>query len=432
MAQERVRIGFLGASLGGGNLGVRALAESAMKCVVSRWPDAEVTLLGTGSTEGSYNVELLGRTYSVETMAIRICPNVFLACHIFVLLLLAWIFRMIPSRRLKEYLLSRNACARKLVSMDLVVDISGGDSFSDIYGIGRFLKRFLLKLLVVQFGKKLVLLPQTYGPFKHAVPRLIGKYVLKHADIIYARDKESRDYVCRLLGREDVSERVRLMPDVAFVLDPKKPGTIEVDFQKERRQRNLFVVGLNISGLLFNGGYSKGNMFGLAIDYRRLIDRVIDDVLKRDNTVVVLIPHVYGKKGSVENDYEVCRQVYAGISEKYAGRIFLNGRQYDHKETKNLIGDCDLLIGSRMHACIAAMSQTVPAVGLAYSRKFRGVFESAGVETLVIDMRTNDEDKIMEEITRAIDKRNVYHEHLAKVVPGIQKMVLNTFEDYNP
>jgi polysaccharide pyruvyl transferase WcaK-like protein len=316
--------------------------------------------------------------------------------------------------------------------MDLVVDISGGDSFSDIYGIGRFLKRVLLKVLVIQFGKKLVLLPQTYGPFKHSLPRLIGRYVLRHADLIYARDKESKEYACRLLGRGGAVERVRLMPDVAFVLDPKSPGTIEPGFLSERQQRDVFVVGLNVSGLLFNGGYSGDNMFELAVDYRRLILGVVDVVMKQQNLIVLLIPHVFGEKGSVENDYEACEQVYASKNEAYSGRIFLTGRGYNHKEIKFLIGTCDLIIGSRMHACIAAMSQMVPAVGLAYSRKFRGVFESAGVESLALDMRMMTEDKILEEIGRILGRSHAYRGRLAEAVPGIQKMIMSAFEGYNP
>ena len=50
-----------------------------------------------------------------------------------------------------------------------------------------------------------------------------------------------------------------------------------------------------------------------------------------------------------------------------------------------------------MHACIAALSQTVPAVAIAYSRKFLGVMETIGVEDIVVDPQcmTADEDFCM-------------------------------------
>jgi polysaccharide pyruvyl transferase WcaK-like protein len=45
-----------------------------------------------------------------------------------------------------------------------------------------------------------------------------------------------------------------------------------------------------------------------------------------------------------------------------------------------------------MHSCIAALSQGVPCVGIAYSMKFRGVFESVGLADWVVDGRTTDND----------------------------------------
>jgi polysaccharide pyruvyl transferase WcaK-like protein len=41
-----------------------------------------------------------------------------------------------------------------------------------------------------------------------------------------------------------------------------------------------------------------------------------------------------------------------------------------------------------MHACIAALSQGVPCAGVAYSKKFVGVFESIGVADWVVDGRS--------------------------------------------
>ena len=46
---------------------------------------------------------------------------------------------------------------------------------------------------------------------------------------------------------------------------------------------------------------------------------------------------------------------------------------------KYLIGQCDFFVGSRMHSCIAAVSQCVPAVSIAYSDKFIGVMATLGL-----------------------------------------------------
>jgi len=75
-------------------------------------------------------------------------------------------------------------------------------------------------------------------------------------------------------------------------------------------------------------------------------------------------------------------------------------REYDQHEIKGVIGQCDFFIGSRMHACIAALSQGVPCVGIAYSMKFQGVFDSDGMHGWVVDAREATE---AQAITRIIE-----------------------------
>ncbi len=73
-------------------------------------------------------------------------------------------------------------------------------------------------------------------------------------------------------------------------------------------------------------------------------------------------------------------------------------REYDQYEIKGVIGLCDFFIGSRMHACIAALSQRVPTIGVAYSKKFSGVFESIGLGDMVIDARFINVDQAINKI----------------------------------
>jgi colanic acid/amylovoran biosynthesis protein len=53
----------------------------------------------------------------------------------------------------------------KLRQCDLVLDISGGDSFADIYGARRFAFNALGKASVLASRRPLVMSPQTVGPF---------------------------------------------------------------------------------------------------------------------------------------------------------------------------------------------------------------------------------------------------------------------------
>jgi polysaccharide pyruvyl transferase WcaK-like protein len=311
----------------------------------------------------------------------------------------------------------------------MVTAISGGDSFSDIYGLGRLLYVSLPQLLVLFVGKKLVLLPQTIGPFKGKCAKIIGRYIINKADLVYSRDHAGLREAKDLLHPEDRCEKFKFCYDVGFVVEPIKPretGTTDFLFKKNS---NHVLVGLNVSGLLFMGGYTHKNMFGLKIDYKELIYDLIDFFISEKNLSVLLIPHVFGYAKNSENDSVVCEKIYEELKAQYPDRLFLVKGNYNQSEIKYLIGMCDFFIGSRMHACIAALSQCIPTVGIAYSKKFSGVFESIQVGHLVADPRIINEKKILEIIENAFDDRQNIKEGLQKMIPQVKKQILSIFAE---
>jgi len=424
------RIGLLGASFDTGNMGVSALAESAIKCILHRWPDAEVTLLDcdTGRLADEHRLKIGDKDLCIRELPIRFCKNVFLENHFLVLCLYALLFKVFRWEKFKRFCARRNASLRSIIQMDLVADITGGDSFSDIYGMRRFVLGFLRKWLMLFYGKPLVMLPQTYGPFKRSLAKTMAKYILRKSKVIYSRDKNSVDYAKILLGNQDSHGKVHFCPDVGFILDARRPEKMDIGILEEIRKKDTIVVGLNVSGLLFNGGYSRNNMFGLKTDYRELIYAVIEMLLKDKKVAVLLIPHVFPPVGyEVESDPDACLKVYEQLHQQYPGRLFLVKGGYDQGEIKYIIGLCDFFIGSRMHSCIAALSQCIPAVGIAYSKKFEGVFESIGLGHCVADARSFSEKEVLEKIEYVFERKEQIQEHMKQSIPQINEDILNIF-----
>lgn len=427
--QKPVKIALLGASFDTGNMGVGALAESTVECVLQQWPDAEMLFLGSGWKVGSEYLRRDGKELCIKKLPIRFCKNLFLPNHFCVLFFYALLFKIFRCESFKQLCSSRNSCLREIVETDIVVDITGGDSFSDIYGIRRYVLGFLRKWLIILFGKCFIMLPQTYGPFKVKITKRMARYILDHACVIYSRDQGSIRYLNKLF-KDRYNSKVKFSPDVAFVLDSCKPANLVIEPSTSIRAKSSTVVGLNISGLLFNGGYNRNNMFNLKSNYRELIYRVIEMLMQNDKLGILLIPHVFPfKTGDVESDPEACSYVFQEMEKKYSGRISLVIGRYNQNEIKYIIGMCDFFIGSRMHSCIAAMSQNIPTIGLAYSKKFRGVFESAGVEKSVFNMCSCPQDEILEGVEDAFRKRDIMAEQLSIVIPEVKKKVLSIFKE---
>ena len=429
LAKEKApKICLLGASFDTGNLGVSALAESSIKCILNRWPDAEITLLASGDADQKRRLRVMGKDIEVRELPIRFSKNFLLENHFLVLMFYALMTRLLPWEGVKNTLGRRNKYYRVICEMDLAADVTGGDSFSDIYGMRRFLLGLLCKVLVVQSGKKLVMLPQTYGPLSSRISRVAARYVLRRASLVYSRDHNGTDYLRGLLKGGDSNGAIRFLPDVGFVLDSRRPDHLDIGPLSCRHREETTVVGFNVSGLLFNGGYTRNNMFGLKTDYRRLIVKIIELLLKDDRVVVFLIPHVFPPAGyEVESDPAACAEVFGEVNEKYPSRIFMTTGEYNHNEMRYVIGLCDFFIGSRMHSCIAAMSQCIPAVGIAYSRKFEGVFESIGLADCVVDGRDCGEMELLEKVESIFGDRIRICEHLKETMPRVKRDILNMF-----
>lgn len=91
---------------------------------------------------------------------------------------------------------------------DIIFDIYDGDGFSDIYFTNAVYKSTLLTIIAEKCSCKYIMLPQTYGPFKHKTLEWLAGYAIKHADYVFSRDKISTDYGVLVYSvRSDIQKR---------------------------------------------------------------------------------------------------------------------------------------------------------------------------------------------------------------------------------
>ena len=258
--------------------------------------------------------------------------------------------------------------ARAIGRCDVVLDIGAGDSFTDIYPVKRFTWLVLSKVAAIAQRVPLVLSPQTIGPFRGetAAKRTLGRlavWTMRRARAVTVRDDRSRDAVRDVAPGVDPVYSV----DVAFALPwtppPPHPGVR---------------IGLNVSGLLWRGGYTGRGEFDLGYDYRALMTGVIEVLLARGDCKVELIAHVNGYRASPDDDGAAADELAATYPALVRVPDFASP-----SAAKSHIAGLDLLVAARMHACIAAFSAGVPVVPVSYSRKFEGLFGSLGYIRLV-------------------------------------------------
>lgn len=277
---------------------------------------------------------------------------------------------------------------RAFKKCDFILDVTMGDSFSDIYSKEVCLSDMRFKNLAEFFAKKYILMPQTYGPFSDTSVKKHAYCILKKADKVYCRDSISQNYI------KDQFNIINsfLTTDIAFFL-PFDKGLFS--FNENRN------IGINISGLLWRGGFSGNNQFSLKLDYQLFINRLIQLIHnKYPDYMIHLIPHVINRdKQAHDDDYKICE----AINKQY-NFTKLAPQFKDPIEAKSYIANMSFFIGSRMHSTVAALSTGVPTVPVSYSRKFEGLFGSINYP-YSINGKLLDCNEAIDYINDAMDKR---------------------------
>lgn len=238
---------------------------------------------------------------------------------------------------------------------DVICDIGAGDSFTDIYGPKRFAFLWLTKIIASARRVPLIFSPQTIGPFTGKLYKALASMALNRSAMVFARDPASATAALELAPAADVRQVV----DVAFAMP----------FVRQDLHAGKVKIGINVSGLLFNGGYDGTNSFGLSIDYPAYIRALVERLSVVEDNQIHLIAHVNSDRMPVEDDGRV-----ADLLAREFPKVIRVPNFADPIAAKSYISGLDVLVAARMHACIAAYSSGVATIPVAYSRKFAGLF----------------------------------------------------------
>ncbi len=282
-----------------------------------------------------------------------------------------------------------NAAAKEILRSDAVLDVSGGDSFTDLYGKKRFQAMCKTKKLAIDNGRPLILLPQTLGPFVDPENKAEAVEILASAAAIWVRDQKSYDFLKAELGDRFDKNRHHLGVDMAVLLPQTAPRqALPEQLSAWLADDTTPVAGLNVSGLLCRDAKKAQADFGLKQDHISQLLAAAKVILDNDEKMnLVLVPHVIRDPQDPESDWAASKDLERRLFAQYPGRVATLPQHYDATELKWFIAQLDWFAGARMHATIAGFSSGVPTLGLGYSDKASGVFNQCGLKGHVVDLR---------------------------------------------
>ena len=402
-------VSLFGASPDTGNQGVSALCYSVLDGLATRNIN-NICVYDHGRGQRRDSVTFNGNSHSFDRLGAIIGKRYYRPENFFQIAL---------SARFGG-LLNRNA--KTICQSSAVLDVSGGDSFAEIYGPNRFRAITLPKQIALKAGRPLILLPQTYGPFVSANAQQTAADLISGAEQAWARDADSFSELQRLLGSRFDANRHKLGVDMAFGLPACRPAAALRNHQDKNPAADHGshnpLIGFNVSGLLYNAPGRSRDQFGLKGDYKGMILRTLRSLLSSTDANILLIPHVIVNRCDSECDLAACRAVQEELGYS-SNRVRIIADPLNASELKWEIAQTDWFCGTRMHSTIAALSSGVPTMALAYSMKTRGVFDSCNQGNEVIDLRADGERQVCDRILDGWRRRHTTRESLAASLPAV-------------
>jgi colanic acid/amylovoran biosynthesis protein len=269
--------------------------------------------------------------------------------------------------------------------VDAVLDASGF-SYSDqvglssIRGTAKALKKWKKQ------GTKVILLPQAFGPFENERIRSSMRYIADNADLIFARDEISYNYLIDIAGEK---EHIRIAPDFTCLLDGNAPESFD-------RHESRFCIIPNHRMLEKTSARD-------AAGYVSFLGKCCRYLHDRDQKPFFLI-----HEG--DRDLEIARSVIDDIGIDI--EIIIEG---DPLIIKGILGGCYGVISSRFHGLVSSLSQGIPALAVGWSHKYEMLFKDYRFTDGLLSVTAPDRE-IENRIDQLIDKDS--HDKLSASLIG--------------
>lgn len=355
------------------NMGSAAMLISATKTLKQFIPESEFTVLSPFpeldlKNCSAYNLNVVGYRGGVLKLLSRFFRS------------MVWKILHIPQ-------LINEGILQEYANSDVIIDLSG-DGFSDDYGSIASIASCYDILLCKFLNNPIVIYAQSIGPFKTKLTKSLSKFCLNRVDLLIVRDGITKNYLQEI----GITNTIHFTADSAFLLEPSPYEKIqEILLEENIDTNNRPIIGISASQHIYDLQLKKSKP-NLKNPYIILMVKIVDYLVERLNAQIVFIPHVTNDDRPVDDRF-VAKKIYAAAENKEKIRLINN--EYSPEELKGVIGQCDLFIGARMHANIAATSMYVPTLAVAYSHKSYGIMRMLGMEKYVLDFRTMTFDEMM-------------------------------------
>ena len=323
--------------------------------------------------------------------------------------IVAALWRISPALGRLVSLPSTRKVAHAVASSDICVAVPGGY----LLGPSRYDDYWLYHLVTISvalfFRKPVVLYSCSIGPFV-GLNRPFARWLLPRVELIIAREEET---VEKLLSLGVEPDRIRVAPDAVFGLEVAQPLQEEApetwDMVTTVRQP---LIGVSVRDFHFPGSDDPKKRWSAYVEEIR---RCTHFVTKELDGSVFFVPQCIKNGG---RDVEVAREIVSGLED--ATNVHVIDADLSPGGLAALYGMFDMLVGTRMHANILALTQGTPVVAIAYEHKTTGIMQMLALGEWCIDIRKV-EGRLALLVARAWQERDRLRDTISRNVPALKQ-----------
>lgn len=201
-------------------------------------------------------------------------------------------------------------------------------------------------------------LSQTFGPIESRINRFFAKPTLSKAHTIHGRGRQSTANV-KELG-VNIKGDISYQPDLSFAMEVPSLDEIKripavLKLLNAIHNSGKKPIGIAPNTIVLEKSSKNG------IDYIDFLTQVAADIDK-EGFFPVLLPHSYraDEKGYHNNDRFLCQEIYKRCKDRF--QIYFIDEDFNPRLLRSIIGIFHLLVASRFHSMISALSQAVPPI----------------------------------------------------------------------
>ena len=222
-------------------------------------------------------------------------------------------------------------------------------------------------------GKKVILLPQAFGPFTKPDAKEAFIKLIQNVDLAFARDVQSYEYIAQL---NVPLEHIRIAPDFTNLVKPEEP-----DYIGELVDRPCIIPNQKMIDKTSNEVSQSYIMF-LETSLKYIAEKGLKPFVLLHEAHDVEIGALLRDRLNIDN-----------LVVKEDNSLCLKG----------IINRCSFTIGSRFHGLVSALSQGTPSIGTGWSHKYQMLFKDYECSEMLVNPE-QDESEYLPKIDLLIDE----------------------------